>query len=583
MSSTIERETTPPGGDESVLPRAAPDASWRMHPLAPVLGEEWAFDLRKLLLCAGFCVFFMYHNYLPLFHTDVWGHVAYGNWILDHRSLPAEDPFVALAAGVPIVDTAWLGQVTLAAAGRLGDAEWYGHLFAVTVLLAYLVLARTFYLQTRSAGIAVLCALLTFVFSSTRHAVIRPEMFGSLCFACLIWVVVKVDDRRARGQEEFKEPPSTSRLGWFCWAGVPLLFALWANLHGSFVVGLILLGCYAAGRALEVVWHTKSLSGVLDDRVFRRWILLAELAVAGTLLNPYGADLLIHTLMFASNPNLKDILEWFPLDMVSLEAFPMACSWVLMIVLFRHSRARVAASDVLLLAAFSIATCMRVRMISWYAPATMLVLAPHVADIVRRLAAANSLEPLREACQPLFERSFRYTLLSGLMVWIAFAFSPISRPVLGGKPRQSRQIYSQETPLGVTEYLRKHPPQGMVAAPQWWSDWLVWDGPKSLQVLVTTNAVHVVPAKVWHDYLAIARAVPGFERRLERYRVNTIVVCKTMQTQLQKAVEGMSGWEVVYEDKVGMVAVRKKSPNKTAQPPESDIETESAQSKEHAP
>ena len=535
-------------------PRHAPSAQVIAEVLAPKLNARWALDGRHLLLIAGFAVLFMHQNYLPLFHSDIWGHVAYGNWILDHRTLPTEEPFVALAEGVPVVDTAWLGQVLFALAGRSGGPEAYAHLFAVVVLAGVLALMRALYLQTRSAGLSAAGAWLAWALGFSRHAVIRPEAFGVLCFALLWWLVVRTDEHRSRSLSS----PRSFAIGprWLPYVLTPLLFALWANLHGSFVVGFAVLGAYCAGRACEVLWERRHLRAVFNDRQFRRWLILGELAVLATLVNPYGFDLLLNTLLFPSNPNLKDVLEWYPLSTVSLEAIPMAVSFILLLVVLRHSQARVAASDVLVLAIFALAACLRVRMISWYAPALIVVLGPHVADIVAQVRRSRFGDAIRVQAEPLYRRSFRLTLIACLMVWMTFAFSPISRPVLGGRPRPVDQLYSHDTPLGVTQWLRENPPQGMVANPQWWGDWIVWDGPPGIEVMMTTNSVHVAPQRVWKDYLAVSQAQPGFLRRLNKYRANTIIVCKELQTALERSVRTLPGWEVVYEDDVGLVAVR---------------------------
>lgn len=525
--------------------------------LTPKLQEKWALQGKHLLILGSFCLLFMLFNYTPLFHSDVWGHVTYGNWILDHGRLPEEEPVVSLAEGVPLVDTAWLGQVVLAEAGRLGNAEWYSDLFASTLLGTYLVLARTFFLQTRRGGLAVLAAFLVLGIGYSRNAVIRPEIFGNLCFAVLLWLVVRTDEDRQRNAKPDSGAELTPRHApWLAWIGVPVLFALWANLHGSFVVGFGILGCYTIGRGIEVLWRQRRLRAIPSDRRFRRWLLLSELAVAGSLCNPYGFDLLLHTFLFPSNENLKDVMEWFPLEVVSPGGVPMGLSVLLIIGLLRHSRARVAPGDALLLLLFGLAVCLRVRMIAWYAPVLMLVLTPHLRDVVEQLERSKVTASVRRAAAPLFVRSFRLTLLAPLLVWLTFTFSPISHPLLGGRPRAAESLYSRDTPRGVTAWLREHPPRGMVANPQWWGDWIVWDGPEGIEVMMNTNAVHVVPHRVWKDYLAIARADPGLEQRLDKYRVNTIIVCRELQGNLEERVRTLSGWEVVYEDDVGLVVER---------------------------
>jgi len=501
------------------------------------------------------CLFFMYYSYMRLFHSDFWGHVAYGQWMLENRELPTQELFVQWAEGVPLVCTAWLSQVLLGALSRTGDVEWFSHLFAATMLATYVTFAVAFYRQTKSWPTAVLCCLLAWIVVFSRHAVIRPEIFGSLCFAVLALMLVSSDSARSRERSSVSEPMSRRKaIGH--WAGVFALFVLWANLHGSFIVGYALLGAYLVGRAVEVLWQKADLQDVFRDRVFQQRLIACELAVAGSVLNPYGFDLLIHTLVFPSNPNLKDVWEWFPLEMVSLEGPFMLFSWALLLVVFRHSRARVAASDIVLLSVFVLATCLRVRMIQWYGPSLLLVLAPHIQDILARLVPWAKDREFGETIEWLETRSFRQTLITALMVWVAFCFSPASRPLLGGKPREDRHIYSADTPRELTEFLRKHPPRGAIANPQWWGDWLAYAGPPDLQVLMTTNAVHVVPPRVWKEYLAIAEGEDGLERRLNHFRINTIVISKSLQGRLEGQARRLKGWAIVYNDDTGMVVTR---------------------------
>ncbi len=395
--------------------------------------DFWNWKGKHFAFILVFALFFMFNNYMRMFFSDIWGHVAYGNWILDHRALPTDDPFVALAEGMPVKCTAWLSQILLASAGRLGGPEAYSALFAVSITLTYLVLARVVFLQTGRLGIAAAGAFLAWGINFGRHAVIRPEMFGGLCFAILLWLVVRSDPGRTRQPGETDcELSAWDKL--LLWAGVPALFLLWANLHGSFIVGFAVLGGYALGRGIETLWRERRLSALFADAHFRRLVWLTELAVLATLANPYGLDLLLHTVMFPSNPNLKDILEWYTLEMVSLEGIAMGCSWVMLLVLLRHSRLRVAVSDVILLAIFTLAVCLRVRMIAWYGAVWMLVVAPHLKDVWDQLTATPFANICRKFQKLADYESSRFAMFGLLVIWLAFAFSPASFLLLGGTP-----------------------------------------------------------------------------------------------------------------------------------------------------
>ena len=145
-----------------------------------------------------------------------------------------------------------------------------------------------------------------------------------------------------------------------------------------------------------------------------------------------------------------------------------------------------------------------------------------------------------------------------LVLWISFSFSSLRRPVLGGPARTEAQLYTQQTPKGVSRYLRENPPDGQIFNPQWWGDWLVWDGPSGLQPFVTTN-LHLVPRRVWRDYLAIANAQPGWERALDRYATTFVVVDRSSQPLLARAIRSADGWVLRYEDEQGQVYARAES------------------------
>ncbi len=105
------------------------------------------------VLCTGwFALFFVYFSYIPLWHTDIWGHVAYGQWMLDHGRLPDVDPFVDLAQTTPLVATAWLSQLLFGALERSGGPERLSVAYAVISISIYLMLAMLFLLRTQRVG-----------------------------------------------------------------------------------------------------------------------------------------------------------------------------------------------------------------------------------------------------------------------------------------------------------------------------------------------------------------------------------------------------------------------------------------------
>lgn len=569
MSLTTEPSSSHPVSNApATAPADVPD-------MTPVMGEERALSLRGLLLIAAFGLVFAYFNYIPLFHSDIWGHVNYGNWMHQHGKLPTEDPFTPLAEGVPAVCTAWLSQVIFGWAARTGGPEWISHLFALCSLGMYLFLARACYIRSGSLGTSLVCCGLAFAVGFTRHAIVRPETFGGLCFAILMYVVARAlkqqesdDDAEAAASTAPTDAaadtgPKTSPMPWVLWIVTPLLFAVWANLHGSFMVGVLLLACCGAGRVIQVFWKGWQFEAVLFDKWVHRWLITGELALGAMFLNPYGADLLVEVLRFSSNVNLKDIVEWYAVKLVDFEGVTLSAAVVILMVLLRTSRAKLHPSEVLMWFVFAAAVAPTVRMIGWLAPVFAFAAAPHVGSVFVRLW--NGSDACRQLDETLNWRAFQFIPISLLVVWMVFALTPIGLVVLPGTGRKDLTLYSRGTPLKATTFLNElyagkvedqSPPTGQVWNPQWWGDWLVYRLPPQFKSFMTTNAVHLAPRRVWREYMSIANADGNWVRALDRYGVQMVIVDKERQIPLAREVRKLQGWEVIY-DETDAVIVRR--------------------------
>jgi hypothetical protein len=518
--------------------------------LQQMLPDEYAWSYRTLALTGFWAILFMYFSYTPLFFSDIWGHVNYGLWMLEHGRLPIEDPFTPLAEGVPVICTAWGGQVLFALAVRLGGDPFVSNLFAVTTWVTMLVLVRAFYHRSGNLLAAHLGLLLVAIFIIGRHGIVRPEIFGGLSFAVLLWLVSRTPEWSLLRRDE-----PDDRSAWALWIGTPLLFVFWANTHGSWVVGLALLaGCFA-GRVLETAW-TAGVSAVLTDRRALRWLLLTELAAAAVLVNPYGIDLYINVLTFGSNPNLKDVLEWYQLKLLYLEGLSVMAGAVITFALWRHSPRPVRVAEVLLLALFTLLVAQTVRMVNWLGPIYAWAMAAHVGWLVEKTFAAS---PRARSFVDAFEhRSFRISALCLLVGWLGFAFSPASDFLLAAKPRSEKHLYAIGTPLEAMDFLRKHPPtSGMVLTPQWWGDFAIYKGPPGVPVVMNTNAVHVAPRRVWQDYLTMANHRTNWTQTLDRYAVNTVFYDKAKQATLIPAMKRQAAWKKIYEDDTATIFGRK--------------------------
>jgi hypothetical protein len=519
-------------------PQTAPDSGPEgSRPELPSLEDrvpdEWKLSRRAAGGVTGFGLLFLALAVRPLWHTDVWGHLSYGRWIWTHRQLPATEPLLPLAQGVPFVDTAWLSQVLgYGVMQTLGVAGLQGLAAGLIVAAAGLLFHRTVQ-RTRSLWFAGLAVGGFLWLDWVQLMVARPQLAGLLCIVVLLHRL-------------------TSRsLRWWDWLLIPVLHAVWANLHGSVAVGLALLGAFTVGRAIDLFRRTGTLRGVGHDQTVRRLLIWLQLSAAATLLNPYGLGLWLELWTFGANPNLRALTEWQPLDPRSPQGMVFLGSVVALIFAYRLSPRRIAAWEPLTLLGLGLATLGSARFVVWWSPVAALLLALHAHAALRRWW------PWRADAAPS-PRSGKWTVVTVGVAWIAFAYSPLGLRVLHKTEPKLSSAVSTDTPLAAVDWLHKHPPVGQVFNTYEWGDYLQWAGPPDLQLFLNSHA-HLVPREVWQHYLNVIDLSAEWQEVLDRYGVNTVIVDKQFREPLIRRLRDHPQWRVSYEDQQAAIITRRKA------------------------
>ncbi len=244
-------------------------------------------------------------------NDDIWWQVAYGRWILAHHGLPRTDIWSWTAAGHPVVVTEWAFDALMAAAAGTGGGAAAWLLALVCYVGAALAALGVLHGLGRNRPLAALLVLVWLV-SFLPLGALLPQLASYGLLAAVWWVL---EAARLRG-------PRRLLL-------LPPLFVVWANVHGSFFLGWILVALESA-----LAWGP-ALPGRLSTRfrpATRRWLPLALLgSVAAALCNPYGPHLIayewrlttdpIHNAHIAEfqSPNFHDpFLHWMVLPAILL-------------------------------------------------------------------------------------------------------------------------------------------------------------------------------------------------------------------------------------------------------------------------
>ena len=212
---------------------------------------------------------------------DSWGHLRFGLDILAQRQLTAVDPY-SFTQDVPWVNHEWLSEILMAAAFHTAGLSGMLLLKLAVVFSAFAVLWRAW------RPVHPLISLVAMVIAAfgavpvTRTT--RPQIWTLLCLVILVSLLQRTPNVRVLGT-------------------IALLFTAWINLHGGVILGMGVVGLWAAVAA--------ALSWRESGSIPWLWLLMPIVAALATLVNPYGIDLW-RFLLETVRPG-RDIVEWQPL------------------------------------------------------------------------------------------------------------------------------------------------------------------------------------------------------------------------------------------------------------------------------
>lgn len=245
---------------------------------------------------------------------DTYWHIGLGRWILENGTVPRVDPFSHTMLGAPWHAHEWAAGVLLALALAWGG--WVGvvTLTAAAVGLTTSILAWGLSKFLRPFYVIAICAVAVIGFSS--HILARPHVI--VMPVLMLWAVLLVL-ARSKGER----PPLFAAL----------LMVPWANMHGSFMLGLAL----AAMLALEALISEKQWNGRWI--VVRDWGLFGSLSGLAALVTPYGLQGFLFPLHIGTmEKSFKWIAEWHPPDFGEASPFEGWLLFVLAVALFRGLR-----------------------------------------------------------------------------------------------------------------------------------------------------------------------------------------------------------------------------------------------------
>jgi hypothetical protein len=443
--------------------------------------------------------------------TDLSYHIRAGNEFLDTGAIPMVDTWTFTAPGTQWVNQQWGAQVLFAGVFRLGS--WTG-LLVFRALLAGITFACIYALCRRqgvNVRIAAVLTLMSFSFVAIALG-LRPQAIGMAFFAILLYLVF---DRRAHPER--------------LWA-IPVLTLVWANIHGSFFFGPLVLG---------LAWLED-----VHDRVARphRTLLIGVVSAAAACVTPFGPLVWVYAAGLSTNPQVTErIAEWVPTSVRTEPGLLFFGSVVLVFVLIARRGQQVTWPTLAWLGAFFAIGAYAVRGVAWWPLAA-------VAAVAKLIGNPDRKEAPEPALRPVFRRI--NTGIAAVFVLGAIFYLPLWTPI---DPRlNAPKEFLTWAPPGITAKLREVVvPGDHLFNPQEWGSWFEYEFPTVLVAM--DSRIELYPNEVWDDYDGVIAGEDGWEERLDTWGVTIAVMAARDQAMADRLTA--IGWRSVYTDKDGSISL----------------------------
>lgn len=370
-----------------------------------------------------------------------------GRFVAEHGFV-TRDPFPTVAQGETWLNQQWLAQLAFFQVSNLVG------LVGVTVLYAALLAAPLALLLwlCRRKGAPMLIAIAALYFPGLL-AVIHPRAAGFtvLAFTLLVGLIFVV--RRAGEGER----PDARRL-WAAGAAMLVLFAVWANLHGGFVAGILLLALVTAGLAID---RWRGLETVPLPRVAVLGVIAVLATATVTLATPLGSAIWDYLLSFRE---LGSAISHASEEWHSVLQSPLATTYVALAAAFavwmwlRSPRPR-RATGILVAVGFVAFAALSLRNMVFIGPVLAFQIAWSAPD--RAIGAIRA--PMAAA------GAAAVAAVAAIVVWVTVL----------GPPKAESQLRAP-----VVEYALEHPPEnGRILTYAGVGSYMLWRSPETPVVL----------------------------------------------------------------------------------------------------
>ncbi len=445
--------------------------------------------------------------------VDIWWHLRNAQYLFGYHHLPNFDAYSFTVAGHPWMNPEWLAEIPYYLAWRALRLEGIEILMLLMLELIFVGVLYLCYQRSKHIKASILACWVAACLGTVNFGP-RTILLGYLYLVILLAIL-----ERFRSRE--KAP---------LWL-LPPLFCLWINTHGSWCLGVAVMGIFIVCGLFEGEWGTV-VATRWPQQQLRQLVTAFGASCAALFVNPYGYRLVLYPLNMVLHQrlNMASIQEWASVDFHEPRGKVVLVLLAGLFVSALVSRHRWRLADLVLLLVAFYGGLSRERLLFFAG----IIVAPVVAELL------DWVPPYRaEIDKPWLNAA----IIGGILAFVVLRFP--------GPAQLEAQVASQY-PAEIVPYLETRPPAGNMLNYYEWGGYLGWKDPH-LKVFVDSRVDIYEQAGVFKDYLELA----GFRNPfaiLDKYRIRYVLFPRNAPLTLLLRTD--PNWKVVFNGGISTLLER---------------------------
>ena len=482
-------------------------------------------DIGGLFALVTFILLTIFSGGRSLIDGDTYWHIAAGQRMLASRTILTQDVFSHTAVGAPWTAHEWLAEIVMAMVHAVSGLPGVCIFFFLIASMSYWLL----YIITRqkaSEWFSLGFVALAFVFSLT-HLLARPHIFTWLLGGLTFFILQK-----------------QNKSLYF----LPFLTTLWSNLHGGFILGIVLQLMFLVSNLMDANMPFNAESFKFFAKNQKTPLLVLFFSVVAVGINPFGFSLYLFPFQVSAEIFSQGIDEWLSPNMQKEWLF----RFLLLFILFLLTQPTVQTTwrERFFLLFFINAALVHQRHIS----IAGYFLAPFLAKTTQEWLTTNFVffEKLNKSSDENSLKLSRCTGPIGMLFLSAILLLLTSQPFPKTRLFFSNLIPIPEKrfPLGAFGYLLKNRPSGTLFNEYSWGGFSIYFLGPEMPVFIDGRA-DMYGERIFGDYIKVVSLHRDFLEILNNYKVD-LVLYRT-DSPLIRYLKATSDWSEVYADKLATI------------------------------